>query len=55
MSKKKRIKIKLISSSGSGHFYTSTKNFLNTKKKIVLKKYDPIIKKHILYEENKIK
>ncbi len=53
MAKSKRKNIKLISTSGSGHFYTSTKNFNNTKKKIILKKYDPIIKKHIIYKEYK--
>ncbi len=55
MAKNKRIKIKLLSSSGSGHFYTSTKNINNTKKKIILKKYDPIFKKHVIYHENKLK
>ncbi len=55
MAKKKRINIKLLSSSGSGHFYTSTKNINNTKKKISLKKYDPIFKKHFIYNEIKIR
>ncbi len=54
MSKSKRITIKLISSSGSKHFYTSTKNKINCKKKISIKKYDPIIKKHCIYNETKI-
>ncbi len=54
MTKNKRINIKLLSSSGSGHFYTSTKNIINTKKKIKLKKYDPIKKKHFIYNEIKI-
>ncbi|CAL4318739.1 50S ribosomal protein L33 [Buchnera aphidicola (Eriosoma lanigerum)] len=55
MAKKIREKIKLISSSGSGHYYTTTKNKRNQSKKIELKKYDPIIKKHTLYIEHKIK
>ncbi len=54
MAKNKRIKIKLISSSGSKHFYTSTKNKFNSKKKISLKKYDPIFRKHFIYNEIKI-
>lgn len=49
-----REKIKLISSSGTKHFYTTTKN-KKTQKKIKIKKYDPIIKKHVIYNENKIK
>ncbi len=54
MAKSKRIKIKLVSSSGSKHFYTSTKNKFNCKNKIFIKKYDPIFKKHFLYKETKI-
>ncbi len=54
MAKVNRIKIKLISTSGSKHFYTTTKNKLNTNKSLTLKKYDPIIKKHIIYIESKI-
>ncbi len=54
MSKNKRIKIKLVSSSGSKHFYTSTKNKFNCKKLISIKKYDPVFKKHYIYNEKKI-
>ncbi len=54
MAKNKRIKIKLISSSGSKHFYTSTKNKFNNKNKISIKKYDPVFRKHFIYNETKI-
>lgn len=52
MAKSKRKIIKLVSSK-SKHFYTSTKNKLNNKKKLFLKKYDPFIKKHVWYKESK--
>ncbi|XRX43166.1 MAG: 50S ribosomal protein L33 [Buchnera aphidicola (Tetraneura sorini)] len=55
MAKSSREKIKLISSSGSGHYYTTTKNKRNTTGKLELKKYDPLIRKHVLYKESKIK
>ncbi|VFP83526.1 50S ribosomal protein L33 [Buchnera aphidicola] len=55
MAKNNRIKIKLISSSGSKHYYTTTKNKRNQTNKLKIKKYDPIIRKHVLYEERKIK
>ncbi|AAM67648.1 50S ribosomal protein L33 [Buchnera aphidicola] len=55
MAKKNREKIKMISSAGTGHYYTTTKNKRNTPDKLKLKKYDPIIRKHILYNEGKIK
>ncbi|AAO26815.1 50S ribosomal protein L33 [Buchnera aphidicola str. Bp (Baizongia pistaciae)] len=55
MAKSSREKIKLISSSGSKHYYTTTKNKKAPSKKIELKKYDPKIRKHVLYKEAKIK
>ncbi|ACL29908.1 50S ribosomal protein L33 [Buchnera aphidicola] len=55
MAKKAREKIKMISSAGTGHYYTTTKNKRNTPDKLKLKKYDPVIRKHILYNEGKIK
>ncbi|XBC39310.1 MAG: 50S ribosomal protein L33 [Buchnera aphidicola (Nurudea shiraii)] len=55
MSKSSRNKIKLTSSSGSKHYYTTTKNKKTVTKKLKLKKYDPIIKKHVWYQEEKIK
>lgn len=48
-------KIKLISSAGTGHFYTSTKSKRMKLIKLKLMKYDPIIRKHVLYIEGNIK
>ena len=51
-----REKIKLVSSAGSGHFYTATKNKKNTEaKKLEIKKFDPTVRKHVIYKETKIK
>lgn len=50
-----REKIKLISSAGTGHYYTTTKNKRNTPNKLSFKKYDPVVRKHVLYNEGKIK
>lgn len=50
-----REKIRLVSSAGTGHFYTTVKNKRNTSEKVVLKKYDPRIRKHVEYKEAKIK
>ncbi|CAL4326148.1 50S ribosomal protein L33 [Buchnera aphidicola] len=55
MAKKNREKIKMISSAGTGHYYTTTKNKRNTPDKLQFKKYDPVIRKHVLYNEGKIK
>ncbi|MDC0662261.1 MULTISPECIES: 50S ribosomal protein L33 [unclassified Marinobacter] len=50
-----REKIKLVSSAGTGHFYTTTKNKRNTPEKVEIKKYDPVVRKHVAYKEAKIK
>jgi large subunit ribosomal protein L33 len=55
MAKAKREKIKLESTAGTGHFYTTSKNRLNTPKKLEFKKYDPVVRKHVLYKETKLK
>jgi large subunit ribosomal protein L33 len=50
-----RDKIKLVSSAGTGHFYTTTKNKRTTPDKLEMKKFDPVVRKHVLYKEAKIK
>jgi len=50
-----RDKIKLVSSAGTGHYYTTDKNKKTTPDKLVMKKYDPVIRKHVDYKEAKIK
>ncbi|BAU49057.1 50S ribosomal protein L33 [Sulfurifustis variabilis] len=55
MAKAIREKIKLVSSAGTGHFYTTTKNKRTTPDKLELKKYDPVVRKHVAYKEAKIK
>ena len=50
-----RDKIKLVSRAGTGHFYTTTKNKRTMTEKMEAKKYDPVVRKHVLYKEAKIK
>ena len=50
-----REKIKLESTAGTGHFYTTTKNKRTTPYKMEIKKYDPVARKHVIYKEGKIK
>ena len=49
-----RILIKLVSTAGTGHFYTSSKNPKTKTDKLVIKKFDPKIRKHVEYKESKI-
>ena len=55
MAKAVREKIRLNSSAGTGHFYTTTKNKKTMTGKMEIKKYDPVVRKHVVYKEGKIK
>lgn len=46
--------IKLVSTAGTGHFYTTTKNRAKKTEKIEMMKYDPKARKHVKYKESKI-
>ena len=50
-----REKIKLESSAGTGHFYTTSKNKKTTPDKLEFLKFDPKARKHVLYKEVKLK
>ena len=50
-----RDKIKLVSSAGTGHYYTTTKNKRNMPEKMQIKKFDPVARKHVMYKEATIK
>ena len=43
-----REKIRLDSSAGTGHFYTTTKNKRTMTEKFEIKKFDPTIRKHVI-------
>jgi large subunit ribosomal protein L33 len=55
MAKGGREKIKLESTAGTGHFYTTSKNKRTTPEKLEFSKYDPKARKHVLYKEVKLK
>ena len=50
-----REKIKLLSTANTGHFYTTTKNNRLHPDKMEVKKFDPKVRKHVVYKETKIK
>ena len=49
-----RDKIRLVSSAGTGHFYTTDKNKRTMPEKFEIKKFDPVVRKHVAYKEAKI-
>jgi large subunit ribosomal protein L33 len=51
----KRDKIRMVSTAGTGHFYTTDKNKKTKPEKLEMSKYDPVVRKHVPYKEAKIK
>ncbi len=54
MAQSAREKIRLVSTAGTGYFYTTMKNKRNTTGKMEIKKYDPVVRKHVVFKEHKI-
>jgi large subunit ribosomal protein L33 len=50
-----RDKIKLESTAGTGHFYTTTKNKRTMPDKMEIIKFDPRVRRHVIYKETKLK
>jgi large subunit ribosomal protein L33 len=55
MAKPTTIKIRLNSSAGTGHFYVTKKNARTMTEKMVIRKFDPVLRQHVEYKEGKIK
>ena len=55
MAKGIREKIKLESTAGTGHFYTTTKNKRTMPEKMEIVKFDLKARKHVTYKETKLK
>ena len=55
MAKPASVKIKLVSTAGTGYFYVTKKNPRNITEKMVMRKYDPVVRKHVEFKESKIK
>ncbi len=50
-----RDKTKLESTAGTGHFYTTTKNKRTMPDKMEIIKFDPKVRRHVIYKETKLK
>lgn len=55
MAKSATIKIRLVSSADTGYFYVTKKNPRTMTEKMVVRKYDPVVRKHVDFKEAKIK
>jgi large subunit ribosomal protein L33 len=55
MAKSNTVLIKLVSTADTGYYYVTKKNARSTTGKLELKKYDPVVRKHVVFREAKIK
>ena len=55
MAKASTILIKLESTADTGYYYVTKKNPRTQTEKLELRKYDPVIRKHVVFKEGKIK
>ena len=55
MAKSATVLVKLVSSADTGFYYVTKKNPRNQTEKMEFKKYDPVVRKHVVFKEGKIK
>ncbi len=55
MAKPTTIKIKLVSTADTGYYYVTKKNPRTQTEKLLFRKYDPVVRKHVEFKEAKIK
>ncbi len=55
MAKSNTIQIRLVSTADTGFFYVTRKNARSATGKLELRKYDPVVRKHVAFKEAKIK
>jgi large subunit ribosomal protein L33 len=54
MAKTSTVLIKLISSADTGFFYVTKKNPRTKTNKLELKKFDPVVRQHVVFKEAKM-
>ena len=52
--KRNSILFKMVSTAGTGHFYLARRNPKQKQEKMIFKKYDPVVRKHVEYKEQKL-
>ncbi len=55
MAKSNTILIKLESTADTGLYYVTKKNPRNTTEKMSFRKYDPVVRKHVVFKETKLR
>jgi len=49
----KRVLVKLRSTAGTGYVYTTRKNKVNNRERLELRKYDPKVRRHVVFREER--
>ncbi len=55
MAKPSTILVKLVSSADTGFYYVAKKNPRQKPEKLEMRKYDPVVRKHVTFKEEKMK
>jgi large subunit ribosomal protein L33 len=55
MAKSATILVKLVSSADTGFYYVTKKNPRTVTEKLEFRKYDPVVRKHVIFKEARIK
>ncbi len=55
MAKPSSIIVKMVSSADTGYYYVTKKNPRTQTEKLEMRKYDPVVRKHVAFKEGKIK
>lgn len=55
MAKKATILVKLVSTANTGFYYVKKRNPRKQPEKLSFRKYDPVVRKHVEFKEQKLK
>ncbi len=55
MAKPSSILVKMVSTADTGYFYVTKKNSRTKTDKLEFRKYDPVVRKHVLFKESRMK
>ena len=53
-SKRSSILFKMVSTAGTGYFYLARRNPKQKTEKMIFRKYDPVVRKHVEFKEHKL-
>lgn len=55
MAKKANMLVKLVSTAGTGFYYVAKRNPKKQTEKLAFRKFDPVVRKHVDFKEEKLK